>query len=85
MIKGSASQAADARALNLSISRGSDMQRILNARGGICRPFFMVRNTVHKVLAALCFYVSSKKLKFFSQNYQRHCPFLTDSEKSCIF
>lgn len=45
----------------------------------------MVRNTVHKVLAALCFYVSSKKLKFFSQNYQRHCPFLTDSEKSCIF
>ena len=45
----------------------------------------MARNTVLKVLVALCFYVSSKKLKFFSQNYQRHCPFLTDSEKSCIF
>ena len=44
----------------------------------------MARNTVLKVLAAPCFYVS-KKLKFFSQNYQRHCPFLTDSEKSCIF
>ncbi len=45
----------------------------------------MVRNTVHKVLFAPCFYVSSKKLKFLSQNYQRQCPFLTDSEKSCIF
>ena len=43
----------------------SDMQRILNARGGRCRPFFMVRNTVRKVLAALCFHVSSKKLKIF--------------------
>ena len=63
----------------------SDTQRISNARGGICRPFFMARNTVLKVLAAPCFYVSSKKLKFFSQNYQRHCPFLTDSEKICIF
>ena len=45
----------------------------------------MARNTVLKVLVALCFYVSSKKLKIFSQNYQRHCPFLADSEKSCIF
>ncbi len=61
------------------------MQKSSNTRGGICRPFFMARNTVLKVLAAPCFYVSSKKLKFFSQNYQRHCPFLTDSEKSCIF
>ena len=61
------------------------MQRILNARGGICRPFFMAGNTVLKALAAPCFYVSSKKLKFLSQNYQRRCPFLTDSKKSCIF
>ena len=41
------------------------MQKSSNARGGICRSFFMARDTVHKVLAALCFYVSSKKLKFF--------------------
>ena len=43
----------------------SDMQKSSNARGGRCRPFFMVRNTVRKVLAALCFHVSSKKLKIF--------------------
>ena len=43
----------------------SDTQTISNARGGICRPFFMTRNTVRKVLAALCFHVSSKKLKTF--------------------
>ena len=41
------------------------MQKSSNARGGICRPFFMTGNTVRKVLAAPCFYVSSKKLKFF--------------------
>ena len=41
------------------------MQKSSNARGGICRPFFMVRDTVHEVLFAPCFYVSSKKLKFF--------------------
>ena len=44
-----------------------------------------VENAAYKALFAPCFYVSSKKLKFLSQNYQRHCPFLTDSEKSCIF
>ena len=43
----------------------SDTQTISNARGGICRPFYMARNTVRKVLAAPCFYVSSKKLKIF--------------------
>ena len=43
----------------------SDTQKRSNARGGICRPFFMVRNTVHKVLFAPCFYVSSKKPKIF--------------------
>ena len=41
------------------------MQKSSNARGGICRPFFMARNTVLKALFAPCFYVSSKKLKFF--------------------
>ena len=43
----------------------SDTQRLLNARGGICRPFFIARNTVLKALTALYFHVSTKKLKIF--------------------
>lgn len=33
----------------------------------------------------LAFTFRPRNSNFFSQNYQRHCPFLTDSEKSCIF
>ena len=33
----------------------------------------------------LAFTFRPRNSNFFSQNYQRNCPFLTDSEKSCIF
>ena len=33
----------------------------------------------------LAFTFRPRNSNFFSQNYQRRCPFLTDSKKSCIF
>ena len=33
----------------------------------------------------LAFTFRPRNSNFFSQNYRRQCPFLTDSEKSCVF